>query len=51
MGSKARSENEGLDSLANDLVSEIIAGNVKDGEFYLITCAYSYVESFTYHTN
>lgn len=31
-GTKARSENEGLDSLANE-VSEIEAGDLKDGTF------------------
>lgn len=35
--SKARSENEGLDSLANEM-SEIEAGDLKDGEFNTCIC-------------
>jgi hypothetical protein len=33
IGSKARSENEGLDCLANE-ISEIQAGDLKDGEYF-----------------
>lgn len=37
-GTKARSENEGLDSLASE-VSEIEAGDLKDGEFSCVIAA------------
>lgn len=38
--SKALSQNEGLDSLINE-VSEIEAGDLRDGRYYKISCVYS----------
>lgn len=46
-GNKAMSQNEGLDSLANEL-SEIEAGDLKDGKFFLTT---TYRTLITYCTN
>lgn len=46
-GAKARSENEGLDSLANE-VSEIEAGDLRDGECFTVFVCLTFQYAFLY---